>query len=73
MPTTKTRKPRTAGNGARAQIKTGTCNSTLFREIVSIAIVGVLLAVLFVDSVVGMSGQFGPTPEVGFALAEVLL
>ena len=44
---------------------------TVIREFVSIAVVGALLAVLMVDSVVGMSGQFGPTSEVGYMLAGV--
>ena len=44
---------------------------TVIREVIAIAVIGALLAVLFVDSVVGMSGQFGPTPEVGFTLAGV--
>ena len=61
--TSNIRKPRTAGNGARAQIKTGTCNSTLFREVIAIVTVGILLAVLMVDSIVGMSSGFAPTNE----------
>lgn len=36
---------------------------SIIREIVSIAAIGALLAILFVDSVVGMSSGFAPTNE----------
>lgn len=118
MDTSHIRKPRTAWNSARAQIKTCTCcdptrfvripeqdrrigrgndfagdawldrhtgqivygavgvdrNATkpsITREIVSIAVVVALLAVLMVDSIVGMSSGFAPSSEVGYTLAGV--
>lgn len=45
--------------------------TTIVREIIAIVTVGILLAVIMVNSVLGMSGQFGPTSEVGFTLAGV--
>ena len=69
MDTSKRRKP--VPHHRRPASEKQPAKYTVFRECIAIAVVGALLAVLFVDSVVGMSGQFGPTPEVGFRLAGV--
>lgn len=42
---------------------------TVIREVIAIAVVGLLLAVVVTDAVVGMSGQFGPTPDAVFMTA----
>ena len=63
--------PGESANCTRATKKITTVDSTLFREFVSIAVVGALLAVIMTDAVVGMSSGFAPTSEVGYMLAGV--
>lgn len=67
----KRRDPGESANCTRATRKITTVDSTLFREFVSIAVVGALLAVLFVDSVVGMADDFTSGPIVRVHVAEV--
>ena len=45
--------------------------SHLAREIAAILAVGAMVGVMFWQSVFGMTGQFGPGPEVGYTLAGV--
>lgn len=47
-------------------------NHTVFREVVSIAVVGILLAVVMTDAVVGMSSGFAPSSEVVLMTAGVV-
>ena len=71
MPSPEMRKPRPTGDRDTAQKKTNARHCSLFREVISIAIVGVLLAVLMVDSIVGMSSGFAPSSEVVLMTAGV--
>ena len=61
-----------APNTDKAQRKNSTDTlSRIAREFIGMAIAAAIFAASVWTSVFGMTGQFGPTPEVGFTLAEV--
>lgn len=65
MPSPKTKSPGSA-NTTRAKSETSTAaNFTrIVREIVAVLTVGAMMATMFWTSVFGMTGQFGPGPEI---------
>ena len=69
----KRRSPDSAPHRIEAQKQKQPAQYTVIREVIAIAVVGALLAVLFVDSVVGMSDDLtgGPMVPMSFNMAEV--
>lgn len=63
--------PGESANSTRARNKATTCNSTLFREIVSILAIGAMTGVMFWQSVFGMVDSFtsGPVVEIVGSMA----
>ena len=61
-----------APNTDKAQRKNSADTLSRFaREFIGMAIAAAIFAASVWTSVFGMTGQFGPTPEVGYMLAEV--
>jgi hypothetical protein len=71
MPSPKIVSPGSATNTTRAINKVSDSDCTWFREAVAIAVVGLLLAVVMTDAVVGMSSGFAPTHEAVGMMAGV--
>ena len=67
MDTSKRRKP--VPHHRRPASEKQPAKYTVFRECIAIAVVGALLAVLFVDSVVGMSDDLASGPMVPVQVA----
>ena len=57
--------PGTAANSTEARKhSTGTKSTSIVREIAAVLTVGAMMATMFWTSVFGMTGQFGPGPEI---------
>lgn len=64
--------PGSATNTTEAQSKNSTATlSRIAREIAALVTIGLMVGTMFWSAVFGMTGHFGPTPEVGFTLAGV--